>query len=57
MAICQRLGESDQTKDIGVIVIGGGSSSKARKDFLAAGGIAWLTKPVDIDELLGLLRG
>jgi len=46
----------DEAKGTPVIVISGGETAKFKTRALQAGAIAYLQKPVDNDELLGLVK-
>jgi two-component system, OmpR family, KDP operon response regulator KdpE len=46
----------DESKNTPVIVISGGEASKYKAQALQAGAVAYLQKPVDNNELLGLVK-
>ena len=53
----RRLRSSDATKNIPVIALSANAMEKNRQDALAAGCNVFMTKPVDVAELMTQLKG
>jgi len=53
--VLRKLKENPLTKDIPIIVLTGRKDQRLKQQMLTAGAAAYLTKPVDFDELLDQL--
>lgn len=52
MEICRRVKQDPETQDVPVVILTALDSADARKQGLASGASAYLTKPFDPDELM-----
>jgi len=55
-SVCERIKSDSRTRHIRVIAITGMPTPQSRARILAAGAEVCLTKPLDIDELIALIR-
>lgn len=53
---CQRLKENEDTKAIPIIFITAKSSKEGKLEGLSAGGVDYITKPIDLDETLARVK-
>ena len=53
---CQRLKEDEDTKAIPIIFITAKSSKEGKLEGLSAGGVDYITKPIDLDETLARVK-
>lgn len=53
---CQRLKENEDSKTIPIIFITAKSSKEGKLEGLSAGGVDYITKPIDLDETLARVK-
>lgn len=54
--VCMHLQESEENRDIPVIFVTARTSKEAKIDGLAIGAVDYITKPVDLDEMLARVK-
>lgn len=57
VSVCKRLRSEPETMNLPIIIVSGKTQMGAEEEGLAAGASAYLRKPIDVPEMLRILRG